>query len=234
VAAFETFFGTATTSLQNTQPRLEPVQVAGFTQLLFGATADSTTGRGLAIEHELSSRLFVGWQADTRDIERLVTADVQGAPVTEVALSERILTAYLLWAPRERLSVSARYEQGRYRSADAGFGYSSMTTARLPLEIRYFGRGGLTAGARVSRIEQHGLFLAPSLPPLPPSVAPGQDSFSLVDAFIGYRLPNRRGLLSLNADNLLDRQFQFQDVDPLNPSMIPERLFSFRFTLAFD
>jgi outer membrane receptor for monomeric catechols len=62
----------------------------------------------------------------------------------------------------------------------------------------------------------------------------GEDRFWVLDAFVGYRLANRRGLLSLNADNLLDEQFQFQDVDPTNPSLFPERLVSFRFTLAFD
>jgi hypothetical protein len=120
--------------------------------------------------------------------------------------------------------VSAHYEHGLYRSADASFGYESMTTERLPFEIRYFGRNGLSAGARVLFVEQHGMFQAQSSGPFaPPAVAPGKTDFSLVDAFIGYRLPNRRGLLSLNADNLLDRQFQFQDIDPLNPSLIPER-----------
>ena len=67
-----------------------------------------------------------------------------------------------------------------------------------------------------------------------PTLAPGEDRFWVLDAFVGYRLPNRRGLLSLTADNLLDESFQFQDVDPTNPSLFPERLISFRFTLAFE
>ena len=33
---------------------------------------------------------------------------------------------------------------------------------------------------------------------------------------------------------MLDESFQFQDVDPTNPSLFPERLISFRFTLAFE
>jgi hypothetical protein len=212
------------------------VQLAGFSQLLLGSAADSLFGRGLAIEHELSSRLFVGWQADLREIDRVVVALGPGPTTTsEVELSERVQTAYLLWAPHDRLSLSARYEHGRYRNANEVFGYRRMTTQRLPLEIRYFGHRGLTAGARFSAIEQQGLFATPAPPPaLLPLLAPGQDRFSIVDAFVGYRLPNRRGLLSLNADNLLDRQFQFQDIDSTNPSLFPERLISFRFTLAFD
>jgi len=115
-------------------------------------------------------------------------------------------------------------------------GYSHMKTEKLPVEIRYFSRGGLTIGARASHIEQSGDFQTgfAQTPLSTPPVAPGEDRFWVLDAFVGYRLPNRRGLLSLTADNLLDETFQFQDVDPTNPSLFPERLISFRFTLAFE
>ena len=74
----------------------------------------------------------------------------------------------------------------------------------------------------------------PASPFEPAALAPGEDRFWVVDAFVGYRLAKRRGLLSLNADNLLDEDFHFQDIDPTNPSLFPERLISLRFTLAFD
>ena len=83
-------------------------------------------------------------------------------------------------------------------------------------------------------MQQEGEFQTAASPFAPPGLAPGQSRFWVMDAFVGYRLPNRRGLLSLNADNLLDERFQFQDVDPTNPSLFPERLISFRFTVAFD
>jgi outer membrane receptor protein involved in Fe transport len=87
-------------------------------------------------------------------------------------------------------------------------------------------------GVRTSRIEDHGIFATNT--PTGRSLEPGADRFWLLDAFVGYRLPNRRGFLSLNADNLLDRRFRFQDADPEDTSLVPERLLSFRFTLAFD
>ncbi len=62
----------------------------------------------------------------------------------------------------------------------------------------------------------------------------GEDDFWIVDLSLGYRLPNRRGVLSLNVDNLLDEEFRFQDLDPENPSIMPERMAYFRFTLSFD
>jgi Tfp pilus assembly protein PilF len=236
-AAFETLYNGLTTSSQNAQPRLEPVQVAGFTQFLLGGRGDQTTVSGVAIDHELSPDLFVGWQADSRRTERIGTAPF-GAAQNDVlfTLRERVQQGYLYWMPLQQLSFSARYERGRYRSEPTDFlGYSNLKTTRLPLEMRYFWRGGLTTGVRASHVDQQGVFQLPALSPFdPPTLAPGEDRFWVVDAFVGYRLPNRRGLLSLNADNLLDQSFQFQDVDPSNPSLFPERLISLRFTLAFD
>jgi tetratricopeptide (TPR) repeat protein len=236
-AAFETLYNGLTTSSQNAQPRLEPVQVAGFTQVLLGGRGDQTTVGGVAVEHELSPRLFVGWQADSRRTQRIGTAPFEAAETSLLfTLRERVRQGYLYWTPLDRVSVSARYERGRYRSQPMEFlGYTDLNTTRLPLEVRYFAPGGLTAGVRASRVEQQGSFQMPALAPFdPPTLAPGEDRFWVVDAFVGYRLANRRGLVSLNADNLLDETFQFQDIDPTNPSLFPERLISLRFTLAFD
>ena len=236
-AALETLFGSLSTSTQNVQPRLEPVQVGGFTQLLFGGAADHASVRGVAIEQELSQDLFIGWQADTRATERFLAELGSSADTTMVALRERSQRAYVYWMPLTEISVIARYEHGRYNSEPLPLlGYSHMTTERLPLEIRFFAKRGFTIGARATAVQQDGEFQTgfPQNPLDPPPVAYGEDRFVVLDAFVGYRLPNRRGLLSLTADNLLDETFQFQDVDPTNPSLFPERLISFRFTLAFE
>jgi hypothetical protein len=230
-------FNDLTTSSQNSQPRLEPVQVAGFTQFLFGSRGDRTQVYGVAVEQEVSSDLLIGWQADSRETERSGLVPFAANAAIETELGEHTQQAYVYWMPKATISFSARYERSRYDSAPVAlFGYSHMTTARLPLEIRYFSRSGWTFGARASHVDQEGDFqTATAASPFdPPVFSAGEDRFWVLDAFVGYRLANRRGLLSLNADNLLDEQFQFQDVDPTNPSLFPERLVSFRFTLAFD
>jgi hypothetical protein len=152
-------------------------------------------------------------------------------------LREHVQEAYVYWTPVEVLSVTARYEDGRYGSEpEALFGYSHMSIDRVPIEVRHFGRNGFTIGARATHVQQEGEFQSDfqQTPFDPPPFAYGEDRFWVVDAFVGYRLPHRRGMLSLNADNLLDEDFQFQDIDPTNPSLFPERLVSFRFTLAFE
>mgnify|MGYP003578462843 CR=1 FL=1 len=230
-AAFETLFGSLTTSKQNVQPRLEPVQVAGFTQLLFGGVADHSSVRGVSVDHEFSPKLFAGWQADTRDTESV--SNLLGTNITiPFDQRERSQRAYVYWLPTAKISVTGRYEIGRYGTEPiAPFGYTHLSTERMPFEVPYFAKGGLTIGARASHVRQEGNFQTVGGPS---PFAYGEDQFSVVDVFLGYRLPNRRGLLSLTADNLLDESFQFQDVDPTNPSLYPERLISFRFTLAFD
>ena len=237
-AAFRSLSSSLTTSRLNPQPRLEPVQIAGFSQLLFGGAADRSTVQGLAVDHALSEHLFVGWETSRRETKRSLV-DPLGPPETQVtitALSERVRKGYLYWTPHDRLGFSAKVEHGRYISPPINgtplFNYSDLTIERLPIELRYFAPTGLMLGFRTSHIRDHGTFLANT--PMRDVLVPGGDRFWLVDAFVGYRLPNRRGLLSLNADNLLDRRFRFQDVDPEDSSLIPERLISFRFTLSFN
>jgi hypothetical protein len=193
---------------------------------------------GIAVEQQISGRLFAGWEALHRDTDRGITYPFNppGMQVQTVTLRERSQQAYLYWTPTDRLGVSAKLEHGRYRNAPNDpmplFGYSALTIERVPLELRYFSPTGLMLGFRTSHIREQGMFTSSTLPP--GALEPGHDRFWIVDAFLGYRLPNRRGLLSLNADNLLDQRFRFQDVDPEDSSLIPTRLFSFRFTLAFD
>ena len=55
----------------------------------------------------------------------------------------------------------------------------------------------------------------------------------MLDASIGYRLPKRFGLITLEGRNLLDHRFRYNDNDFGNPTLYPERLILLRLTLAF-
>jgi outer membrane receptor protein involved in Fe transport len=233
MAVYETLQGTLTTSPQNPQPRLEPVQIAGFSQLVFGGTADASMTRGIALDHALSERLFAGIEVTQRDFDRtlLLPSNPPESVVQAFATAERSQHAYVYWTPLDQLSVSAQYQHDRLHSAPFDtFGYADMNLKRLPIELHHFAPFGLTTMVRASHVLQTGNFsLAPQ-----PGVEYGEDQFWVLDASIGYRLRNRRGMLSLHVDNLLDTDFRFQDIDPENPSIMPERMLAFRFTVAFD
>lgn len=67
----------------------------------------------------------------------------------------------------------------------------------------------------------------------------GSEDFILLDVVIGYRFPKRRGIVSLEVSNLLDRKFSYEEISDLlspeteNPRFIPERLILSKFTLNF-
>ena len=81
-------------------------------------------------------------------------------------------------------------------------------------------------------MRQDGVFEYPLFPGPAFSLTPNQDTFWVVDTSIGYRLPKRYGLISVEARNLFDKDFRFQDTDPGNPLILPERLVVVRFTLS--
>ena len=64
-------------------------------------------------------------------------------------------------------------------------------------------------------------------------MAPDREQFWLLDGSVAYRLPWRLGLVSFEARNFLNKQFRFQDTDPSNPRIRPERLFLGRLILAY-
>jgi len=65
---------------------------------------------------------------------------------------------------------------------------------------------------------------------------------TVVDAIAGYRLPGRRGLISIEGRNLLDTNYNYQDTSfgsdrplnvELNPRFAPSRTIIARLTLSF-
>jgi tetratricopeptide (TPR) repeat protein len=235
-AAFKTLQGPLV-SKRNIQPRLEPVHVAGFNQLFFGADAERASRYGAAIDHQFSAALFGGAEISTRKLDvplRIFVPPSTTETLISVAADEYLRRAYLNWAPTARFSFSAEYEAEKFdNGGELLNGFTTMQLRRLPLELRYFHPLGVTAGLRASHIRQDGRFGGLSFGPGSP-IELGEDDFWVFDASLGYRLPDRRGLLSLNIHNLFDQEFRFQDTDPENPRVLPERMVSFRFTLAFQ
>jgi outer membrane receptor for ferrienterochelin and colicin len=102
--------------------------------------------------------------------------------------------------------------------------------------VQYFDPSGFFAGMGVSYVNQHVQFLDPrSL-----TVSPTQsENFTVVDVGLGYRLPKRWGILSLETRNVFDKQFRFQDYgfqagdQTTNPRFIPERTIFGRLVINF-
>lgn len=233
-AVFRTLQGPLV-SRQHIVPRLEPTQVAGFNQFFFGPESESVERAGIGVDHGFSDRLYAGVEISQRDIEFpfIDFTSLPPAPIF-VDVTEELGLLYVNWAPTSRLAVSAEYQsEDQDNNGRALTDLSTrLETERLPVEIRYFHPLGLSASLRTTVVDQRGAFLDQSVPPPFPLVE-DQESFHVVDASISYRLPGRRGIVSLQIGNLFDETFRFQDTDTENPGLLPERTVLLKFTGAY-
>ena len=221
---------------------IEPTQVAGFNQFFDDFIMTVSKNYGLGLNIRFSNQLYGGLEAVRRDIE--VPVGSQGSEPFEIEKDqEDNYQAYLYWLPNPRWAVSAawRYEQfklqeGQYLRQLYFSTPIEMKTVSIPLGIQCFDPSGFFSGLGVTYVNQD----IQNLDPRSLIVLPTQsEHFILVDASLGYRLPNRWGIIALEARNLFDQKFYFQDysfqsaVDAANPRFIPERTLYARFVLNF-
>lgn len=238
LGAFRTVQGSAF-SRQDIQPSLEPTPVAGFNQFFFGSEGEDVWRYGGALDHRFGTTLYGGVELSMRDLD-VPYLEAQSVPpfgllAVEADVEEYLGRSYLYWTPAPELAFGIGYEFEKF-DRDPGFtplGYLDLEAHRLPVEARYFHPGGFSAGVRGTFVDQRGTFR--EFLPVPPFevIADDDDAFVVVDAFLGYRLPRRRGLVSLSVENLFDTDFSYQDTDPENPRIFPERVVLGRLTLAF-
>jgi hypothetical protein len=81
------------------------------------------------------------------------------------------------------------------------------TTYSIPLGVRYFHPSGFFAGVGVTFVRQD-LDRAHNNAT---EFGEGESNFTVVDAQVGYRLPKRFGIVSLQVANLFDESFKYQD-----------------------
>ena len=134
--------------------------------------------------------------------------------------------------------MRAEYQHERFKRIDT-LGFSLPTevdTTTVPVFVTYFQGTGRSAGL----FAEIGTYFVRQKVHLAPTSTFGEnrEDFITVDAAIGYRLPQRRGLLSLEVRNVFDQKFLFQDMNiqnsvPSNPRFIPDRTVIGRLTLSF-
>jgi len=218
---------------------IEPTQVAGFNQFFDDANGTDAWRYGVAVDQKFSPDLFTGVELSRRKLDvpfRMVTVSPSSPePVTEnkeTDWEEDELRLYMYLTPLYWLAISAEYQYEDFKRSPEYFGpedIERLKTRRLPLSLSLFSRNGLTTMLRATYVAQRGKFVDPF------SLATFEDSdhFWVVDASIRYRLSRRYGIVSVEARNLFDQKFKFQDTDATNPSIYPEQLIVARVTLAF-
>ncbi|MGD9213837.1 MAG: TonB-dependent receptor [Desulfobacteraceae bacterium] len=222
-------------SKENIDPTLELTQVAGFNQFFLGAEGHETWQYGAGIDQVLSKKVFAGAELVFRDVEeRFITTSGPTPGVEQYSREDYWLRSYLNWAANSwvTMSIEYLYEYVDREEADDLINieeFSKLDTHKIPLSIKLFHPSGITAGVKATYVDQKGDFLNPT----DASIITDSDQFWVVDASIDYRLPKRYGIINLEAKNLFDEEFNFQDTDPANPEMFPVRSFFLRLTVSF-
>jgi len=220
-------------SQQKIDPRLEPTQIAGFNQFYFDAEGDEAWSYGTGIDSQLSPNLYTGLDYFERDLDVAINL---GFDVVRRDWDERTARTYLYWIPHPKFAISGEYIYERFdRDIEDGTTgveeFSKLNTHRFPIKFRFFHPSGFSSRISLTYVDQDGDF--PIQQEEGFSVDAGSDEFWIVDAGLGYRLPKRHGIISIEARNLFNEDFRFQDTDPRNPQIVPDRNIVFRYTASF-
>ncbi|HEX6144817.1 MAG TPA: hypothetical protein VFZ01_19020, partial [Geminicoccaceae bacterium] len=188
---------------------IEPTQVAGFNQFFDDPNGTESWRYGLGVDQELGSEAFVGAEVGRRDLAVPLFAGTEGFG-SEFDVDETTARGYGYWTPFDWLALSLEYRYERREDEDAATGPGlESTTHTVPLEARFFHPSGVFAQARLTYVDQSGTFENLTTREL----ESGSDDFMVADAALGYRFPDRRGLVAIEARNLFDTEFDYQDTD---------------------
>lgn len=189
---------------------VEPTIIASFNQFFDDPDGSRTDLLAARVELRPSQSTRLGVAAYARKLEKPAITDFGAGNITIDFEDEEELDATVYWYQilSSQMSMSAEY---RFRHVDIDPSSAlvdtpeEIVTQRVPLSLNYFAENGLFG--KVS-----GVYIHQSVNRQPGITRPeGDDSEVFVNAEIGLRLPNRRGVVSLAFNNILDRAMQFQD-----------------------
>ena len=217
---------------------IEPTQVAGFNQFFDDLPGTEVEHYGIGLDVILTKTLYGGVSYSRRDLEVPLIVGQNTTLFDQWADSFRL---YGYWTPHNQwaLSTTVEYEQFKRSSNEPtvslGEALPKTKTLTIPVSARYFHSMGFFAAIGGTFVRQK-VELAPST-----TSTKDSDRFFLLDAALGYRLPKRLGIISLEGRNLLDKEFFFQDKNTetlggldITPTFTPDRTVFIRATFALN
>ncbi len=212
---------------------IEPTQVAGFNQFFEDSPGTIAWRYGVAIDQKFSESLYGGVEFTRRDLDFALSTGTGTVNFLRQGIDEDLIRTYLYWTPHGWKAMSAQYQYEwveKEQPVLLGFEmFSKLRTHRVPLGITFFHPSGFNARLKGTYIDQTGSFADT---PTRRTEVPGDDNFWYFDGSVSYRLPKRHGIFSIGAKNLFNKNFNFQDTDPSNPQIVPERFIFARITLS--
>ncbi len=234
-AAFQTI-----KPLKVIEQTLEPTQLAGFNQFFDDVSGTEARRYGIGFDDRLTERFYGGAEILHSDLKVASFELDNTEKLNNIEDQEQNLyRTYLYWIPNLNWALSIEYQFEQFRckaGTECNISPVQLNTMNMPVTVLYFNSSGLFVKLQETYVHQNieDLIILEDNR----SLTRDQSDFFLSNAAIGYRLPQRWGIVSLEAINLFDKKFKFQDLNFLtseatNPLFIPERLLFCRLTLNF-
>jgi tetratricopeptide (TPR) repeat protein len=210
---------------------IQPTQVAGFNQFFDDANGTEAWHLGVGLDARLTQDISAGLEASARDIS-------QPSPGARGQLDDKdemLYSGYLYWTPHPEWALRGEVALDLFENNDDNSVPKRVRTLTVPLSATYFSPLGFFAGSAVTYVNHKVNIRRGSSSP------DGHDSFVLADAAVGFRFPERRGLVSVQILHVFDKSFSYQDDSfrtfgnsaPTASPFLPERTFLASVTLNF-
>ncbi len=225
IAAFKTL----KRSLVN-NTTIETTNIAGFNQFFDDASGSEAKNYALGIDQRISKTLIGGFEYNNRDIVSPSVDNANTGAVSQEQLNEESGRLFLTWVITDHLvlSGSAIYDDFERESiAPSAVRPKSLKTFQVPISAKYFFSSGLIFGIKTTYLKQQ---IQQS------TTTSDEDSVWLTDIDLSYKLPNRLGIISVEALNISDQQFNYYNPDfgtgtiPIQ-TYTPERTLLFRISI---
>ena len=186
--------------LHNVKPELvseqilEPTSVAGFNQQYDSFGGAFLRQAGGAIDIKLNDNLMVGAEA----IKRWWTVPIGNAPDGET--TEQVYRGYVNLLLSDNVALAAAIVR-EHSHSDVFGDFPDWQTTSVPVTLSYFSESGWFGSVGVEFVDHS----------FSQFLREGSDSFAPINATVGYRMPDNRGVFSVEVQNLLDEQFHFQN-----------------------
>jgi len=201
---------------------------------------------GIGLDSQVSKSLYSGIEASEREL-LVPTFPFMEEQEHLQAQKEQLIRAYLYWSPHIFWAIHGAFQFEKFtRNANdrtiLDERPTRIQTLSAPLSIEYFHPSGFFSKLTTTFVEQdltRKQDVDPETQKRNPAVTnSGMDDFFLLDSVFGYRFPKRRGILSLEGRNLLNKEFFYRNInfyqsESISPLFTPERTFFARLTLNF-
>lgn len=211
-----------------TDKSLEPTLIAGFNQFYDDINASNAKVETAAFDAKLTTKVFTGveWLKRELDVPYYRSSTKE---ILETEWNEHILKIYFYWVINSQWSSSIDYLYERFnRNEIFPREFQISNTKRLPIKLTYTINKNITSSLTAMGVQQNGIYKNNTTS----KTSEGKGDFWVYDFNLSYKI-NRDTNVGLFIKNILDEDFQYQETDFNNPSIIPDRTYYLQATYQF-